>query len=202
MVWRGGHAKNENFIEASSIVIDVDDGLTLQRAAAAIGDYAAVIVTTKSHQKEKAGKVCDRYRVYMPTDGVILDPEVYRATVGRWIAELGGDRQGKSPAQHFLPGVDIWGVFYGKSIPHEIPPPKRAYGAMEYVPGWSELQADDIMRRAKKGDRNKSAFCAAIRLYRAGRAPDSIIAFIEQRTDLERREIIQAVQSAANYQKR
>lgn len=55
----------------NSIMLDFDDGLTLADAAYMFGDYEGVIATTKSHQKDKNGTVCDRFRVILPTDSPI-----------------------------------------------------------------------------------------------------------------------------------
>ena len=44
------------------LVLDVDDGCTLSEALEVFKDFAHVVGTTKSHQKEKNGVVCDRFR--------------------------------------------------------------------------------------------------------------------------------------------
>ena len=61
---------------SNSIVFDIDNTdtttiLTLSNARKITEDYTSLIVTTKSHQKEKNGIVADRFRIIILLDGVI-----------------------------------------------------------------------------------------------------------------------------------
>jgi hypothetical protein len=47
-------------------ILDIDDGMTLHDAIETAGSYRSLIVTSKSHQIEKKGKVNDRFRVLIP----------------------------------------------------------------------------------------------------------------------------------------
>jgi len=49
------------------IAIDIDEGTTLQEAIDLLQQYTYILYTTKSHQIEKNGKMCDRFRIVMPT---------------------------------------------------------------------------------------------------------------------------------------
>jgi len=63
-----GHRRQDNFISGQNcIAFDVDDGLDLNIAKKLLDGYVYIIYTTKSHQVEKNGSICDRYRIVMPT---------------------------------------------------------------------------------------------------------------------------------------
>lgn len=72
-VFEGGKAKNESWISGQQnlIILDIDDGLSLDRAKDIFSEYKALIITSKSHGKDKNGHVCDRYRVILPLKNAI-----------------------------------------------------------------------------------------------------------------------------------
>lgn len=53
--------------QANLVVFDVDNGMTIEEAQSRLCEYKHLITTTKSHQKEKNGQVCDRFRIFLPT---------------------------------------------------------------------------------------------------------------------------------------
>lgn len=55
--WQGGN---------TMLIFDVDTGTTIEEAKSMFLDTACAIMPTKSHQKEKNGVVCDRFRVFLP----------------------------------------------------------------------------------------------------------------------------------------
>ena len=60
--------KAENCIDRQNCVgIDVDNGVTLNQVKELLKDYTYIIYTTKSHQKDKGGIACDRFRILLPT---------------------------------------------------------------------------------------------------------------------------------------
>lgn len=65
----GYRDKNHYIAGASMIVLDIDDGWTIAQAQEFLKekDLIATITTTRNHQKEKNGKVCDRFRIFLPT---------------------------------------------------------------------------------------------------------------------------------------
>lgn len=64
-----GYRKADNYLNYSDMIIfDVDDGLTIQDAKDMFMPFDYIIATTKSHQKDKNGIVCDRFRIILPTD--------------------------------------------------------------------------------------------------------------------------------------
>ncbi len=63
-----GHRKKDNFIQGQNMIaFDIDEGLSLADAKDILKEYIWLIYTTKSHQKEKNGIICDRFRIILPT---------------------------------------------------------------------------------------------------------------------------------------
>jgi len=63
-----GHRKKEFVIPGQNMISwDLDEGLSLEDAMETIKNYTYIIYTTKSHQKDKNGIICDRFRILMPT---------------------------------------------------------------------------------------------------------------------------------------
>ena len=67
-VFKDNYRKAENSTPTNLIIYDIDEGLTLDKAVTLCADFKSLIVTTKSHQVEKNGVVCDRFRVIIPLD--------------------------------------------------------------------------------------------------------------------------------------
>lgn len=71
-----------NFVSCQILVLDIDDGIRIEDAIAELEarNLTFIIGTTKSHQKEKNGKVCDRFRVILPLNTEITSEAEYLAT--------------------------------------------------------------------------------------------------------------------------
>ena len=48
------------------IILDIDEGLTIEEAKEKFGRYRYLLYTTKSHRKEKHGVIADRFRIILP----------------------------------------------------------------------------------------------------------------------------------------
>jgi hypothetical protein len=60
------YRKKDNFIQKSNLIMfDIDNGTTIAEAMVLLSNYRGYIATTRSHQKEKNGVVCDRFRVIL-----------------------------------------------------------------------------------------------------------------------------------------
>lgn len=67
--FRHGIRNNESTEPYSNLIIlDIDEGMTIQYAKEVFADYYAIITETRNHQKEKNGVVCDRFRVTLLSD--------------------------------------------------------------------------------------------------------------------------------------
>lgn len=73
--WENGERKSANFTQANFIVIDFDDGFSLNEAKLRFADYQYIIVTSRNHHKAKGGKVNDRFHVIFPIENPISDPQ-------------------------------------------------------------------------------------------------------------------------------
>jgi hypothetical protein len=80
VAFRGGRRLNEATEAYSNLIImDIDDGMSLEYAKEIFKDYYAIITTTRNHQKEKNGKVCDRFRVVLlASKYVFTNPKKYK----------------------------------------------------------------------------------------------------------------------------
>jgi len=65
-VFKDGVATDDNWLEQDLLILDIDDGLTILEALTTFKGYKALITTTKSHQVDKNGTTCDRFRVIIP----------------------------------------------------------------------------------------------------------------------------------------
>lgn len=79
-LFKDGYRDLEHYVSGSNLIaLDIDDGMTLNEARALFEPYKNIIATTKSHQKDKNGKVCDRFRVILKCDKPItLDAEEFK----------------------------------------------------------------------------------------------------------------------------
>ena len=84
--FKDGYRNKDNYEKKQNLVIiDIDDGMKLETAKIMFSDYRCFMATTKSHQKDKHGLVCDRFRIIFITDRTIkLDSETY----GRFMANV------------------------------------------------------------------------------------------------------------------
>ncbi len=70
---------DDNYKQTQNLfIIDIDEKMTIEEAKALFHNWTYFMSTTKSHQKEKNGLVCDRFRIVLPTISKFhLEPEVY-----------------------------------------------------------------------------------------------------------------------------
>lgn len=75
-----GHRKKEYVIPGQNMLgLDIDEGMTISEAQEALSMYQYILYTTKSHQKEKNGIVCDRFRIIIPTKTTFyVNPEQHK----------------------------------------------------------------------------------------------------------------------------
>lgn len=68
------HWNNDN---QDMLVFDIDDGISIAEAQKMFKKYKYLIGTTKSHQKDKKGVICDRFRLCLPAINIPTDKDVY-----------------------------------------------------------------------------------------------------------------------------
>jgi len=103
--FENGYRNRENAKQGQNLIIlDFDEGLELEKAKEVFSFYDCVIATTKSHQKEKNGKVCDRFRVVLKLDEIIeLNPEQYSKLMTEINKTFGADEACKDVSRAWTP---------------------------------------------------------------------------------------------------
>lgn len=106
----GGKRKQENFVRANLIILDYDSGLTLVEAEEKFKPYKKIIATTRSHQVEKHGVKCDRFRVILFADKDITCKDDFRLLMQELTNIYGSDIACKDAARAFYsaPGCQVF----------------------------------------------------------------------------------------------
>lgn len=112
----------KNLESISLLVLDIDSGCELEGAKRLLGEYKHIIATSRNHQKEKNGVVCDRYRVVLFLDEPILSDADFKATwqtaFKRWPFI---DEACKDSSRFFYPSPEIVSInSSGRSYPVSI----------------------------------------------------------------------------------
>lgn len=116
--FKEGHRKNENYLGDTNVVfLDIDDGMTVIEAQTVFKDLKCFTFTTRSHQKDKKGKVCDRFRVAIKLDKPInLDVSEYKIAMQAIFDFFGNvDRATKDPARFYFSSPNDCEVWYSQS---------------------------------------------------------------------------------------
>lgn len=107
ILFTGGERKVANFVSAQVIALDIDDGLTISEAKNKLekSGYNYILATSKSHQIDKNGVTCDRYRIIIPLSEPCLNPSRYKQTIKSIISELNipADPAAVDAARFFFP---------------------------------------------------------------------------------------------------
>jgi len=77
----GGAKKSENWYNDNQniLVMDIDEDLSIVEAKEMFKEYKYLIATTKSHQVEKKGLKCDRFRVILSAVDVPIGDDYFKA---------------------------------------------------------------------------------------------------------------------------
>lgn len=82
--FKDSYRHGTSWASCDTMVLDIDnDGdytCTIEQAKELFKEYNFVILTSKSHQIEKNGKVTDRFRIIIPLSSTIKDQEIYKNT--------------------------------------------------------------------------------------------------------------------------
>ncbi|NQY01049.1 MAG: hypothetical protein HRT70_07970 [Flavobacteriaceae bacterium] len=106
-IFKNGTRNKESFLCSNWCVLDFDEGMTLNDALNTFCDTQHIIGTTKSHQTEKNGLICDRFRVCIPWEKQIIDAEHYQQNIERMIIHYDTDTSCSDPARLFYPCTAI-----------------------------------------------------------------------------------------------
>lgn len=124
-VWEGGKRTQKNFKAARLCVLDFDDGeTTLMDAKRIFCDCIHLIGTTRSHQKEKNGLICDRFRVLFIFEKPLDNLRKYRWNMHKFMRNFSCDRACKDGARFFYPCREIVSLAtegYFQKVEDDIP---------------------------------------------------------------------------------
>lgn len=184
-IWTDGVRRQENFQRADWCVLDVDSPeMTLDDACRRFCDMQHVIGTTKSHQKDKGGVTCDRYRVLLRFERPILSLADYRYTMRKIVQRYPVDQQPKDGARFFYPctrivqsSADGYGEDVFEAPAHYNDPnfQTRKYAAAGTITPFSRWALSALV---PKGERNTTWYRAAKDLTKAGKDPMEILRLI------------------------
>ena len=104
-----GHERlNTAFKQTELLVLDVDDGCTVNEAKEVFKAHKHLILSSRNHQKEKHGLVRDRFRVVLWLDKPCVDAIDYRATWDKAHALWPFiDESCKDPARFYYPSPTV-----------------------------------------------------------------------------------------------
>ena len=187
ILWAHGRRLGENFRLAEWLALDIDHGMPLDEGIKIFERYIHVIGTTKSHQKDKKGVTCDRFRVFIRLTDQCRSRVDYEATTRAWIKKYGADTSCTDSARMYAPCKIVVCKGHGKTVDivdgaalaaaerkkakriaiHEAKM-REAYGPAGMLPGNIQLMLDTGV----SGSRTNAAFKVACCLKRVGYMKD------------------------------
>jgi len=166
-----GIRNNKTLQSIELLVLDVDDGCTLEQAKECFASYAHIIATTKSHQKEKNGVACDRFRVVLQLPKPVTTDEEFKEY---WFAAKALwpfiDDACKDSARFFYPCVDVVAVSHGALFSERVTKPasKPAISQQQSAVGkrgkLSSKTKDFLINGADSGNWHRSMHKATVDL--------------------------------------
>ncbi len=112
--FKNGKRNNLSAKGVSTIILDIDDGQTLEEGIETFKEFKSLIVTTKSHQVDKKGLVADRYRVILPLNQTIIDMNYYSRLMRVLTRFYNADIACSDPARYYSPNPSQQ-VYYSNS---------------------------------------------------------------------------------------
>ena len=115
-IFKNNYRNKANFIEAECIALDVDnedpqDNYTIDGAKQLFADYKHIIMPSKSHQKDKNGRVADRFRVILFLERPITDAKDFTATWGQLLKFYpAADKACKDASRFYYPSPQAYSV--------------------------------------------------------------------------------------------
>jgi hypothetical protein len=174
--FKEGIRKESHYLVSIVAALDFDGPETpLSWAQETFRDYDATIGTTKSHQKEKNGITCDRYRVLLWFKEAIYDAATYKHNMGLLINKYRADKACKDAARFFFPCVDIVESHGGGTVDVVPLPVAVEKGLPRYTPTKRRGQYGAINATPATENRNQAVFTEGCRLFRTELDYSSII---------------------------
>jgi hypothetical protein len=224
-IWNNGYRQMRRFIGCDIGVLDFDSGRPTILDVMKSLDVQYVLITTKSHQREKksASRVippCDRYRLIFPlVNQMNIEPARYKWQMV-WLHRKypGADRSCIDPARFYWPGVEIVNVCdTGKilNLP-QSPSEKQLQENLQKAINYERAQIDSgiippwlasfLEYGVGVGKRRPMIFKSAATLARFGFSLGEVISFINKspfdRSGIDEHEFRRHVVNGYNYGKK
>lgn len=176
--FKDNYRNKDNFLKAETLALDFDSGMTLNEAKLQFAGYKHIIATTRSHQKEKNGLKCDRFRVILNLEQTITDPEIYVSTYKALLDKFPqADKATKDPSRMFYPsttiistkldGLDIKAIIVDKSTQNAFD--TSHYKSGDKIPeGWSKCKWSILQGNFEAGEGNEAMMAIATTMRNAG----------------------------------
>jgi hypothetical protein len=196
-LYSDGHRHGESFVGAEVVGLDVDEGLSLDRAREIVQaeQLDCVVLGSRNHQKEKKVgdevlPACDRFRIVVLPDRPITSLAEYKATWKKLAAMFEGklDQSTNDGTRQFFPSptplfrnagkpfpVVASGVITPKEETVSVPDASQPGAAAAF---W---KADHVV--ATKGSRHPALLRACKVAMLAGIGESDVTAFIQQWSD-------------------
>lgn len=155
----GGVRLEKNFLGSYICALDFDAPNTpLHCAIEQFKDYSHIIGTTKSHQKEKNGITCDRYRVVLWFDRLVTDLAEYKHNMTLQISAYYADKACKDGARFFFPCKEIVSSNgNGKLVPVETLPVVKQHTASGVpLKTYSKVKSTRSLMNVKPAEKNRN----------------------------------------------
>lgn len=81
IIWENENRNEKSFKATNMVVLDIDNNLSLNDALEMFGKYKHIITTTKNHQQNKNGNICDRFRIVLFLEKQITNIFEYKNTM-------------------------------------------------------------------------------------------------------------------------
>jgi len=184
--FKDGIRRISNWISSDILALDIDSGCTIEEAKEKFKGYKAIFATTKSHQKEKNGIICDRFRVLLPLELTITSESDYRAT---WFAAFKLwpfiDEACKDPSRFFYPSGKVVHIQDGIPFPITKEEPKTNAVSQVVIPNGikgllSAKTKDFITLGAPDGEWNCRLHLAAVDMKEQQYSFDEAISLLKK----------------------
>lgn len=172
-IYKNSYRNLKNFISTEIIALDVDnegpnDNYTIEAAVEFFKDYKHIIAPSKSHKKDKHGKIADRFRIILFLDGTIDNIQDFTAT---WHSVFNVypaiDTACKDASRFFYPSPEVfsknptgklWPIAkYEEPLPFEVKHNELTTDKGQLA----ALTLDFLLNGAPQGKRNERLFKAS-----------------------------------------
>jgi hypothetical protein len=183
VVFRNGVRKSSNFFLSSLVALDFDSPeYTLRDALNDWCDTIHVIGTTVSHQKDKNGITCDRFRIVSVWDKPIIKASNYKPNMNKLIESnmaFHADKSCVDLGRYFLPCKAIVSInAEGYKIQTKEYEEIIYEDTVEEIGDLSQFAVDYLHTKFPEGKRNTNTWRFAKDLFKAGYNQNDVIKII------------------------